>query len=155
MCRVLLAGLVETSQAVTATSARLGKVAALAEALRRLDPGEVEAGVAFLSGELRQRQIGVGYAALRDAPAPAEEPTLTVAETDASFGRIGALAGAGSQRARREALAALFGRATSRRAALPGGALERRAAPGRAGGRDGRRGRAGSPRCRAPRCAGR
>ena len=51
-----------------ATSARLGKVERLAEALRRLAPEEVAAGVAFLSGELRQRQIGIGYASLRDLP---------------------------------------------------------------------------------------
>src|SRR3954462_13333459 len=66
---VLLADLVATSQAVASTSARGEKVARLAETLRRLEPGEAGAGVAFLSGELRQRQIGVGWAALRDAPA--------------------------------------------------------------------------------------
>ena len=43
---------------------------------------EVPAGVAWLSGELRQRQIGVGWAALRDAPGGAAEATLTVAEVD-------------------------------------------------------------------------
>ena len=68
---MLLAELVETSRAVGATSARREKVAHLAGALRRLEPSEVPAGVAFLSGELRQRQIGVGWAALRDAPAAA------------------------------------------------------------------------------------
>jgi DNA ligase-1 len=54
----------------------------------------------------------VGWAAVRDAPTPAAEPSLTVAEVDAAFGRIGALAGAGSQAERRRALADLFGRAT-------------------------------------------
>src|SRR4051812_49598954 len=60
-----------------------------------------------------QRQIGVGWAALRDRPAPAPEPSLTVAEVDAAFAAIGALAGAGSQAARRDALAALLARATA------------------------------------------
>jgi DNA ligase-1 len=68
--------------------------------------------VAFLSGELTQRQIGVGWAALKDPPAPAAEPELTVGEVDAEFGRIGALSGPGSQGARREAIRALFSRAT-------------------------------------------
>ena len=107
-----LADLVEASDAVGATRSRLEKVERLAEVLRRLAPEEVAAGVAFLSGELRQRQIGVGWAALRDLPAPAAEPSLTVGEVDAAFERIGEIAGPGSQAARREALAALFARAT-------------------------------------------
>ncbi len=40
------------------------KIAEIAGLLRRVPPGEVAVAVAFLSGELRQRQIGVGYAAL-------------------------------------------------------------------------------------------
>src|SRR4051812_34550130 len=71
---VLLAELVATSRAVGATSARREKVDLLAAALRRLGADEVSAGVAFLSGELRQRQIGVGWAALRDAPAAGDGP---------------------------------------------------------------------------------
>ena len=107
-----LADLVEASDAVGATRSRLAKVERIAEVLRRLAPEEVAAGVAFLSGELRQRQIGVGWAALRDLPAPAAEPTLTVGEVDAAFEGIGTLSGPGSQKARRDALAELFGRAT-------------------------------------------
>jgi DNA ligase-1 len=110
---VLLADLAATSQAVASTSARGEKVARLAEALRRLAPGEVGAGVAFLSGELRQRQIGVGWAALRDAPAGGAAPSgLTVAEVDAAFERIGACAGAGSQGERRRLLGELMARAS-------------------------------------------
>jgi DNA ligase-1 len=69
--------------------------------------------VTFLSGELRQRQIGVGWAALRDAPDPAAAPTLTVAEVDAAFERIGRLAGPGSQAERRRQLGGLLSRATA------------------------------------------
>jgi DNA ligase-1 len=108
-----LGELVATSEAVGATRSRRAKVELLAAALRRLGPDEARAGVAFLSGELRQRQIGVGWAALRDLPPDvAAEPTLTVGEVDAAFERIGAMRGPGSQAARREALAALFARAT-------------------------------------------
>src|SRR5215203_4622997 len=107
-----LAELAATSEAVRATSRRTEKVERLAAALRRMAPDEVEAGVAFLSGELRQRQIGVGWAALRDLPAGAAEPTLTVADADRAFARIGAFTGPGSQAARREALGTLFARAT-------------------------------------------
>jgi ATP-dependent DNA ligase I len=110
---VLLADLAAVSEAVAATSARSGKVAALADALRAASPDEAPAAVAWLSGELRQRQIGVGWAALRERPEPAAEPILTVAAVDAAFTEIGALAGPGSRDARRRTLAALFSHATA------------------------------------------
>jgi DNA ligase-1 len=110
---VLLADLVATSAAVTATSKRLEKVALIAAALRRLAADEVVPGVAYLSGELRQRQIGVGWAALRDHPAPAAQPTLTIRDVDAALERIGATTGAGSQAARRALIAELFARAVA------------------------------------------
>ena len=74
-------------------------------------PDEVPVAVAFLSGSLTQRQIGVGWALLRDRPAPAAEPRLTLAEVDAAFAAVGALSGPGSQSARRAALAGLLARA--------------------------------------------
>jgi DNA ligase-1 len=110
---VLLQEIAETSAAVAASSARLAKVERLAACLRRLDPDEVHPAAAFLSGELRQRQIGVGWAALRELPPPAAAPSLTVAEVDAGFERIGRQAGPGSQAERRRLLAALLGRATA------------------------------------------
>jgi DNA ligase-1 len=109
---MLLHELVEASAAVRATSARGGKVAVLAELLRGLEPAETPAAVAWLSGVLTQRQIGVGWAALRDAPTPAAEPSLTVAHVEDTFTRVGALSGAGSQTARRDAVRDLLGRAT-------------------------------------------
>jgi DNA ligase-1 len=113
MSGVFLADLVACSEAVGATSSRRAKVDALAAGLRALAPAEAAAGVAFLSGELRQRQIGVGWASLRELPPPAGTPSLSVGEVDEAFARIGALSGPGSQAARREALAALFARATA------------------------------------------
>jgi DNA ligase-1 len=105
--------LAATSAAVTATPGRKAKIDLLADALRRLDPAELAAGSAYLAGELRQRQTGVGYAGLRDRPPPAAEPTLTVAQVDAAIGAIAVVAGAGSQARRRELLGALFGAATA------------------------------------------
>jgi ATP-dependent DNA ligase I len=102
----------ETSEAVAATPARLGKVGLLAACLGGFAPAEVGIGVAFLSGELTQRQIGVGWASLRNLPPPADAPTLSLVEVDETFGRIGGLSGPGSQRERRVLLAWLFGRAT-------------------------------------------
>ncbi len=110
---MLLADLAAASRAVADAPGRRDKVAILADALGRLEPGEIAAGTAFLAGELTQRQIGVGWAALRDLPAPAGAPSLTVGEVDRILGRVGATAGPGSQAARRHLLADLFARATA------------------------------------------
>ena len=69
MVNVLLTELADVSRTVSQTSARLAKVAALADVLRAA-PDEVPVVVAYLSGELPQRQIGVGWAALRSVPLP-------------------------------------------------------------------------------------
>src|SRR5919107_638435 len=68
---VLLSKVSETSRAVAATPRRRAKVELLASCLRAADPGEVPIAVAYLSGELPQRQVGVGWAALRERPPPA------------------------------------------------------------------------------------
>ena len=111
---MLLAEVVRTSEAVASTPARSAKVAALAALLRRLDPGEVEAAVAFLTGRLRQGKIGVGWATLRAVdPTPAAEPSIAVLDLDAAAGALQSLGGAGSAAARRAVLDDLFGRATA------------------------------------------
>ena len=115
---MLLTELVLTSQAVAATPRRSVKIDKIAGLLREAGPAEVPVVVAFLSGELRQRQIGVGYAALGglltgDGAAGGTAPTLTVSEVDAVFAEVGAVTGPGAQAARKRLLAGLFGRATA------------------------------------------
>ncbi|WP_163507316.1 ATP-dependent DNA ligase [Fodinicola acaciae] len=110
---MLLTRLVETSAAVAATRSRREKAELLAAVLREVEPEEVVPAVAYLSGELRQRQIGVGWRSIQDVPAPAAEPSLTVAAVDTACARIGATTGAGSQAQRRTLLGDLFGRATA------------------------------------------
>lgn len=101
---------------VGASSARLAKTARIAELLaaagRGGDARQVAVVVSWLSGELPQRQIGVGWAALRALPEPAPEPTLAVDGVDAAFTEIGAVSGKGSQARRSELVAALFSAAT-------------------------------------------
>jgi ATP-dependent DNA ligase I len=110
---VLLAELALTSAAVAETAARLRKVEALAACLRGLDPEEVAVAVAYLSGELPHGRIGVGWAALRDLPAPAPPPpALTVLEVDSALRRVGEATGPGSQAVRRRELDALLAQAT-------------------------------------------
>jgi ATP-dependent DNA ligase len=110
---MLLAEVAEVSRQVTATSARLAKIAALASALRAAGPDEAPIVVAYLSGELPQRQIGVGWATLRAAPPPAGEASLAVSAVDAAFTRIGAVAGKGSTAERKRLIDEVFGAATA------------------------------------------
>ena len=123
---MLLSELVRTSEAVAGESGRRAKIDELAGLLRRAEPGEIGLAVAFLSGELRQRQIGVGYAALSDLlrpglPAPGPDGAeasggpgraLTLAVLDDVFAAIGTVTGPGAQAERRRLLADLFARAT-------------------------------------------
>jgi DNA ligase-1 len=110
---VLLAELADASADVGATSARLAKTERLAALLRLAGPDEMPIVVSWLAGELPQRQIGVGWAALRTAPAPAETASLTVRAVDATFTAIGVVSGLGSQARRASLLAELFGAATA------------------------------------------
>jgi DNA ligase-1 len=110
---MLLADVASTSREVAATSGRLAKIELLAALLRRLNADEALVVVSWLTGELPQRQIGVGWAALRDTPAPAAEPTLTTADVHRTFDEIKAATGPGSQSQRRDLLATLLGAATS------------------------------------------
>ena len=113
MVNMLLTELAGVSRTVSQTSARLAKVAALAGALRSAAADEVPVVVAYLSGELPQRQIGVGWAALRSVPTPADASSLTVLAVDKAFSRIGAVAGKGSAAERKRLVAELFAAATA------------------------------------------
>lgn len=111
---MLLAEIAATSIEVGTLSARRAKVTRVAATLSALDsPADIAVVVAWLSGELPQRQIGVGWAALRTLPAPAASASLTVRAVDAAFSAIKGLAGRGSQAQRADRLRALFGAATA------------------------------------------
>jgi DNA ligase-1 len=132
---VLLTELVDVSAAVAGTTSRSAKIEQIAALLVRVPPGEVAVAVAFLSGELLQGQIGVGYAALGEllraadaaqaanavraadaakdnADLPGTSPTLMLTDADAAFEAIGAVTGPGSQAERRRLLTELFARTT-------------------------------------------
>ncbi|CAA9514414.1 MAG: DNA_ligase_IV_Ku-like [uncultured Solirubrobacteraceae bacterium] len=98
---------------MAATASRTEKEAALAAAIAALSPDEVLAGVALLAGGVRQRATGVGWAALRSPPPPAEEPSLTVGDVDAAIEAVTSTRGAGSAAARARLLEGLLGRATA------------------------------------------
>ncbi|WP_250563137.1 ATP-dependent DNA ligase [Sphaerisporangium fuscum] len=108
MRSVLLIDLARTSAAIAADSARLAKIRHLAELLSRVEPGEAEIAIAYLAGELPQRQIGVGWRTLQDLPDPRQIATATLTEVDQLLSRIKAQSGPGSQAARKDLVHQLF-----------------------------------------------
>ncbi len=109
---MLLVDVAATSDAVAALPGRRDKISVIGELLGRADRQDVGLVVRYLSGELRQRRTGVGYAALRDRPPPAETASLTVTAVDETLQTLAELAGAGSNRSRRDAVNRLLAAAT-------------------------------------------
>ncbi|HVU90612.1 MAG TPA: ATP-dependent DNA ligase [Jatrophihabitans sp.] len=109
---MLLFDVATASAEVGATSSRLAKTARIADVLAAAEPDEVAVVVSWLSGELPQRQIGVGWASLRALPPPASEPSLQVHAVHDAFTEIGAASGKGSQARRAGLLGELFAAAT-------------------------------------------
>jgi DNA ligase-1 len=108
-----LSSLVGASLAVAGTRARSRKVALLAELLRGLGPEDVALAASYLTGELPQGRIGLGYAIVYGATAPAQsESVLTLREVDERLREIGNAQGGGSAKRRRDLLGALLSRAT-------------------------------------------
>jgi DNA ligase 1 len=93
----------EASVEIATTGKRSAKTKRLAEVLRAADLDEVPTIVAWLSGELLQRRIGVGWAALSTMPRAAAAPSLTVEAVNRAFSEMAEASGAGSQ-SRRSAL---------------------------------------------------
>jgi DNA ligase 1 len=111
---VLIAEVVQTCDQIAATRSRSAKVAALAELLAGLTVDEIEPAIGFLSGQLRQGKIGVGWATIAAAEVvPATAPSLTVTDLDTALGQLQALAGPGSAADRSGLLTALLGRSTA------------------------------------------
>lgn len=112
---MLLIEVARASAEVGASSARRAKITRIAALLNEVrgEADLVAVIVSWLSGELTQRQIGVGWASLRALPDPAAHPTLTVSDVEARLSAIGQVAGRGSQSRRAELLGALFAAATA------------------------------------------
>jgi DNA ligase-1 len=110
----LLAAVVRASAAVAATSSRLAKIKVIAGCLRSLEPAEVGIALPYLSGDIRQGRLALGYATLRSAMgAAAAAPSLTLADVDRAFDALKAMKGKGVAAQRAAALQTLFAKATS------------------------------------------
>ena len=109
---VKLADIVDTSRDVAATRSRRQKTERLAQLLAALEPGEAQAAVGFLCGELRQGKLGVGHRTLQQLQRQSAdvEPSVTVAELDATFQQLRELSGKGSAGRRDQLLRSLFER---------------------------------------------
>jgi len=93
----------EASTEIATTGARSAKTKRLAEVLRAADLEDVPPIVAWLSGELLQRRIGIGWAALSTMPPAASVSSLTAQAVNGAFSEMAEASGPGSQ-TRRSAL---------------------------------------------------
>jgi DNA ligase-1 len=110
----LFAELVRVSDQVAATPSRLAKIRALADFLRPLAREEIEIALPYLSGDIRQGKLAVGYAALQAARASAAgAPSLTLRDVDAAFAALKQVKGKGAAERRGALLRALFTRAAA------------------------------------------
>jgi DNA ligase-1 len=107
-----LADVAEASAEIATTGARSAKTKRLAAVLRAADAEDVPIIVAWLSGELVQRRIGVGWAALATIPPAASAPSLAVAEVNHAFAEMAEASGAGSQTRRAALLLDVMSRST-------------------------------------------
>lgn len=105
--------LVQTWEALRATRSRLKKVAEVSAVLTEAATADVPLIVSYLSGELPQGRIGLGYATVGAVDVePAASAQLTVTDLDTMLTTIKATSGAGSKKAKEQLLADLFGKAT-------------------------------------------
>jgi DNA ligase 1 len=102
----------EASAEIATIRARSAKTKRLAEVLRAADVEDVPAIVAWLSGELLQRRVGVGWAALSTVPPVASASSLLVEAVNRAFSEMAEASGPGSQTRRSALLLDLMSKST-------------------------------------------
>jgi DNA ligase-1 len=107
-----LGDVAEASAEIATTGARSAKTKRLAAVLRAAETEDVPTIVAWLSGELLQRRIGVGWAALSTMPPAASTPSLTVAAVNRAFSEMAEVSGPGSQTRRSALLVDMLSKST-------------------------------------------
>jgi DNA ligase-1 len=110
----LLAEVVRTSTRVAGEPGRLAKTRLIADCLRPLEPGEVEIAIPYLSGDIRQGRLALGFSSLKSClGGAAAAPVLSLQDVDAAFTALKASTGKGSAARRSSILRDLFGKATA------------------------------------------
>jgi DNA ligase-1 len=107
-----LLAVAEASAEIAGESARGVKTKRLAAVLHDADIADVATIVAWLSGELVQRRVGVGWAALATIPPAAASPSLVVADVNRAFAEMAEASGPGSQTLRSAKLFDTMSKAT-------------------------------------------
>lgn len=111
----LLRDLVDASERVGQTASRRSKITEIADLLRRLQPDEIDIGVAFLAGETRQGRTGIGYSLVQNArTGAAADARLELRTVDHTLDAIARSAGRGSVAERTQLLTELLAAATER-----------------------------------------
>jgi DNA ligase-1 len=111
---MLLREIVDCSTELRSTRSRLTKIQALADLLSRASPDLIPLVVAYLSGELPQGKVGIGYTLLSGIDSlERTEAHLVLGEVDDAFTEMARLSGPGSQAKRREQLTDLLAAATT------------------------------------------
>ena len=106
--------IVQTSEAVAATSGKKKKTELIAQLLKELEPQERATAARYLSGDAAHK-AGIGYATVKELSETqaASAASLSIAEVDAELAQIAGLEGAGSVRARKERYGRLLARSTA------------------------------------------
>jgi len=106
--------LVQTWEALRATRSRLKKVDVVSSLLVDATTDDVPLIVSYLSGELPQGRIGLGYATVGAVDVKgAATAALVVRDLDATLSEIKATSGAGTKKAKEQLLTDLFSKATT------------------------------------------
>jgi DNA ligase-1 len=108
-----LSNVVLTSARVGATSSRLAKIGAIADCLRRIAPDEIEIAIAYLSGEIPQGKLSLGFSSLQSSAKASAEPSLGLREVDRVFDEIKTTKGKGASARRKSLVDFLFEQATA------------------------------------------
>jgi DNA ligase-1 len=111
---MLLGELAATSERLASTTRRNEKISILTELVARVPDGEHDVVIRWLSGAVRQKKLGVGWAMLRETSALARAPasTLTVPEVDRALTEIAETTGRGANERRLRQLSVVFTKAT-------------------------------------------
>lgn len=106
---MLIGHLLATWQQARANRSHLKKIDSVGELLSSAAVDTVPTIVSYLSGDLPQGRIGLGFAAVGAVAAdPSQESCLTIADVDTTLSAIKAAAGPGSKKAKAQLLLDLF-----------------------------------------------
>ena len=95
---MLLQSLVDTSERVGATPRKKEKTSLLAQCFRQSEGREIVLAVSYLSGQVPQGRLGIGWATLQQAlQGISQQPKpITLLEVDRCFGEIDQISGTGA-----------------------------------------------------------